>query len=114
MESTDTGDAIPTQERNEMVIMAVRSIKPEKISFLKDLPQGMIPDGIQGGDYKIVWDPSKPAEVTAARATFDELRRQRYNAYRADDQGKKLDNQMVTTFDPSISRLIMVPPVAGG
>lgn len=86
-----------------------------------DLTFGEIPEGRnaiaiigRSGDTKITWDPSRPAEVEAARRQFDELTsgKHRYRAFRitgTDGRGEQLDE-----FDPAASRILLVPPMQGG
>ena len=63
------------------------------------------------GDTKSQWDRNKPAEVAAARATFDTLRGKGYAAFRlnGDSRGEQL-----LDFDPNAERIILVPAFQGG
>jgi len=64
------------------------------------------------GDSKVTWDPNQPAEVEAARAQFDVLKKKGYSAFRmgADDQqGARMQD-----FDPAARRIIFVPQMQGG
>ena len=64
------------------------------------------------GDVKTIWDPSKPAEVDAARAQFDALKTAGYRAYRTDEKG--VQGEPMKEFDPSAARVVFVPAMAGG
>lgn len=64
------------------------------------------------GDTRVMWDPSRPDEVNAARKTFDELRAKRYNAYRVNKKGEPGD--IIREFDPEAGKIILAPPMAGG
>jgi hypothetical protein len=68
---------------------------------------------VRFGDLRLIWDRTKPDEVTAARAAFDSLKAKRYLAYRVrDKEGEK--GALVRDFDPQLERLIMSPPLVGG
>lgn len=65
-----------------------------------------------GGDSKIQWDADNSAQVEAARAHFDALRKKNYLAFRmnaGDTKGTQLDR-----FDENAERILMVPPRVGG
>jgi hypothetical protein len=67
----------------------------------------------QEGDTKITWDSAVPAEVEAARATFDALREKGYLAYRTQKDADKSGVQ-IRTFDPTAEKIVMVPALQGG
>jgi hypothetical protein len=65
------------------------------------------------GDTKVIWDRNNEAEVEAARATFDSLRKKGYMAYSV--KGKNGDKgEVIREFDPAAERLILAPPLVGG
>lgn len=64
------------------------------------------------GDTKIIWDPTKPAEVDHARATFNELRKKGYAAYSVNRKGDK--GEVLREFDPEAEKMILAPPMVGG
>lgn len=64
------------------------------------------------GDSKIIWNPDNAEEVKAAKEHFGSLIKKGFKAFRGKDDGEK--GASVTDFDPSIRRLIMVPPIVGG
>lgn len=64
------------------------------------------------GDFKVVWDPNNNAEVAAAQASFDKLRREGMCGYSVEKSGEK--GKVVTTFDPKLQAIIMAPPIVGG
>jgi len=64
------------------------------------------------GDTKIMWDSAQDAEVDAARATFDDLKKKGYLAYSVNKKGDK--GEVMKKFDPDAERIIMAPPLVGG
>lgn len=64
------------------------------------------------GDTKTIWDPRKPAEVEAARATFDVLKKKGYMIYRVGADGEK--NTVMHSFEPAAEKMIAVPAIVGG
>lgn len=64
------------------------------------------------GDTRSIWDPSKPDEVEAAKATFDALRAKGYLAYSVKRDGDK--GEVMREFDPQAGKVILCPPLAGG
>lgn len=64
------------------------------------------------GDTKIIWDSSKPDEVDAARAMFETLTKKGYRAFSVKKNGDT--DKIVSEFDPTIEKLIMVPRIVGG
>lgn len=58
------------------------------------------------------WDPAKPDDVEAARSVFDAMTgagKQIFAVEGEDRQGRRL-----TTFDPSVARMMVVPQLKGG
>lgn len=81
---------------------------------------GSIPDHLgamavmdKTGDSKVTWDPNQPAEVEAARAQFDVLKKKGYSAFRMSEGGDQQGAQM-RDFDASARRIIFVPQMQGG
>lgn len=67
----------------------------------------------KSGDTKIIWDRTKPAEVEAARASFDALKKKGYAAYAVKgEEGKK--GAVLHSFDPDVERVILAPQMIGG
>jgi hypothetical protein len=64
------------------------------------------------GDTKYMWDIYNEDEISVARDTFNSLKEKRYIAYSVGDDGKK--GEIIRRFDPSLGKIIMVPPVVGG
>lgn len=65
------------------------------------------------GDTKIIWNPQNPDEVTAAKRTFDDLRKKGYIAYAVEGpSGDK--GEVVREFDPAQEKLILAPAMQGG
>jgi hypothetical protein len=64
------------------------------------------------GDTKHTWDPSKPDEVAAVKATYDALRKKGYMAFAVTDAGGR--GTAITEFEPQLREIIMAPPIAGG
>jgi hypothetical protein len=63
------------------------------------------------GDTKFEWNPIKPDEVEAARAVFDEYRRQGFAAARMEGT---TTGEIIKDFDPNVGIIVFVPPMAGG
>lgn len=64
------------------------------------------------GHTTINWDPSNPADVRAARDTFDEMKKKGFTAFRVELQegrGARLDS-----FDPTAAKIMLIPQMAGG
>ena len=64
------------------------------------------------GDTKSIWNPQNDAEVEAARATFNALKKKGYIGYRVQPGGDK--GEILHEFDPNAEKVILAPPVAGG
>jgi hypothetical protein len=65
------------------------------------------------GDTRVIWNPRDADEVAAARATFDELVKEKhFLAFKVQRGGGK--GEQVTEFDPAAEKLIIAPPMAGG
>lgn len=64
------------------------------------------------GDYKVIWTKGQEAEVSAAKATFDDLIGKGYLAYSVDEKGDK--NEIVREFNEDLEKLIMAPAPSGG
>ncbi len=64
------------------------------------------------GDHKIIWDTEDAESVAAAKETFDRLRAKGYLAYTVKKGGDK--GEIVREFDPTLEKLILSPPMAGG
>lgn len=67
----------------------------------------------QTGDTRLIWDHAIADEVSAARDLFNNLRAKHYTAYRA--EGKEgTRGEVITKFDSTAERIIMVPRMVGG
>ena len=64
------------------------------------------------GDTKIIWDPDKSDEVETARATFNNLKKKGYLAYKVDRKGDK--GEVIREFDPNAEKMILAPQTVGG
>jgi len=64
------------------------------------------------GDTKSYWDKNNPAEVAAAQASFDALKKKGYAAYKLNSDGTT--GEQIREFDPSAERIIMRPALQGG
>jgi hypothetical protein len=65
------------------------------------------------GDTKVMWDQDRTDEVKAAREMFQSLRKKNYLAFRVEGKEGNKGSQ-IDTFEPSLERIIMVPPFVGG
>lgn len=93
----------------EIVVMGT---KPMLEKALVGVPPGMIPDGIRGGDTKLIWSPDNAAEVESARRTFNDLRGKGFAAFRVKAKGEK--GSQIHEFDPDAESIILTPPLRGG
>jgi len=64
------------------------------------------------GDTKIIWDSAQQAEVDAAEAMFDSLKKKGYAAFLVTKKGDK--DELIKKFDPKAEKIIMVPQLVGG
>lgn len=64
------------------------------------------------GDTKTMWNKDNPDEVAAAKAQFKTLKDRGFAAFKTDKDGNK--GEQITVFDPTVERIIMVPPMRGG
>lgn len=65
------------------------------------------------GDTRVMWDSRNPAEVKAAKAQFDTLKKEGYIAYKA--VGKEgTQGEVIREFDPKAERIILVKQLVGG
>jgi len=64
------------------------------------------------GDTKSYWDRNNPAEVAAAQASFDALKKKGYVAYRLSSDGTT--GEQMREFDPTAERVLMRPALQGG
>ena len=65
------------------------------------------------GDTKIMWDPENPDEVSAARATFDDLvGRKKMLAFNVTKKGKQ--GEQLCALDPTGEKLMITPALQGG
>lgn len=64
------------------------------------------------GHSNSIWDADVPAEVEAARATFNALIAKGYRAFHVKKDGT--EGERMDTFDPRAGKMIMVPQLRGG
>lgn len=64
------------------------------------------------GHQQLKWHMSKVEEIVAAQATFDRLMKQGYAAF-ASTKKTELKHG-VSTFDPTMEEVVMVPRIVGG
>jgi hypothetical protein len=66
----------------------------------------------ESGHRQVNWNMSNAKEIAAAQKTFDRLVKHGYAAFGA---MKRSDpKQAITTFDPTMEELVMVPRIVGG
>jgi hypothetical protein len=64
------------------------------------------------GHQQLKWNMGKADEIAAAQATFDRLVKQGYAAFGSD---KKMEAKHgISTFDPAMEEVVMVPRIVGG
>ncbi len=66
------------------------------------------------GDTRLMWDKTKPAEVEAARAMFNDLKAKGYLAFSVVEKAVGDKGEQLTQFDPAAERIIMAQPMRGG
>ena len=98
-----------TETVREMRIMGTEA--QLKIA-LKDVPENQLPDGVKGGDTKLIWAADNADEVENARRTFDDLRKKGFAAFKVNRLGNK--GEQVFAFDQDAEKLILVPAMRGG
>lgn len=64
------------------------------------------------GHTRHIWDCDNPAEIEAARSTFNALTGKGYRAFNVKKDGN--EGTPMKTFDPEAEKMILVPPIAGG
>jgi hypothetical protein len=64
------------------------------------------------GHTTVTWDPSKPVEVRTARASFESLIAEGYNAFRVNEDNER--GERIREFDPKAAKIMMVPQLVGG
>lgn len=97
----------------EQGTMAIMGSTEALRKHLKEVAPELIPEGILGGDTKLVWDKSNDIEVASARKTFDDLvNTKRFLAYKVLETGEK--GERIYQFDRYATKLILVPPMVGG
>lgn len=64
------------------------------------------------GDTKLIWDRHNADEVNAAERTFDDLKAKGFTAYSVRKDGEK--SEVISSFDSTAERIIMVPRMVGG
>lgn len=64
------------------------------------------------GDTKVMWSADVPDEVSAAKNTFDDLKKKGYLAYTVNEDGGK--GEVIRKFDKTAGRIIMAPQLVGG
>ena len=59
---------------------------------------------------KVTWDETDEVEVSRAEAIFQKYLREGWMAF--SESGK--ERKQIFSFDPSLARIILVPPLGGG
>jgi hypothetical protein len=66
----------------------------------------------RAGDVRIIWNPDIPAEVAAAKKSFDDLTKKGHLAFAVKRTGDK--GEQIREFDPDAEKIILAPPMRGG
>jgi hypothetical protein len=77
-----------------------------------ETPSGVMNIMDDSGHRQVSWNTSNSKEIAAAQKTFDRLVKHGYAAF-----GSTADSdlkQSVTSFDPTMKELVMVPRIVGG
>jgi hypothetical protein len=64
------------------------------------------------GHRQVNWNMSNAKEIAVARMTFDRLVKQGFSAFGAMNRSGPM--KTITTFDPTMEELVMVPRIVGG
>ncbi len=64
------------------------------------------------GHRQLHWDMSNAKEIAAAQKTFDRLQRQGHAAFGASHRSDP--KLAITSFDPTLEEVVMVPRIVGG
>ena len=65
-----------------------------------------------GGAKTVVWDPEKAGEAKAAEARFNAMIGKGFSAIKVNPDKRAGDS--IDKFDPTATRILMVPFLAGG
>lgn len=65
------------------------------------------------GHTEITWDPNDEESVRVARETFNRMTGNGYQAFRPGPAKGQRGNR-ITTFDPSVERMVLFPQLQGG
>jgi hypothetical protein len=74
---------------------------------------------IQGGDYgkrarpdglKVICDESDAEQISHAESVFYKYLKEGWIAFNEDETGKK----QILSFDPKLTRIVLIPPIGGG
>lgn len=66
------------------------------------------------GDTRIMWDPAVADEVSTAKAAFDQAKKKGMLAYAVDPDSGGRTGEVITTFDETKGKIIMVRQAVGG
>ena len=64
------------------------------------------------GHTTVRWDPNDPDEVEVAEATFKEMTARGYSAFRVETVEQK--GARLSAFDPTATKMILIPQLVGG
>jgi hypothetical protein len=66
------------------------------------------------GDTRIMWDPAVADEVDTAKAAFKKAKQKGMLAYAVDPDSGGRTGEVITTFDETKGKIIMVRQTQGG
>lgn len=75
-------------------------------------PTGVMNIMDETGHRQVHWDLSNSKEIAAAQKTFDRLIQRGHTAFGASNKSDL--KRAITTFDPTMEEVIMVPRIVGG
>jgi hypothetical protein len=80
-------------------------------------PRGKLSFLSSRGDETLTWDPADTVQVETARSKYGELVKQGYTGFQLDKiEGKESPERgkPIREFNPSATRIVMIPRTAGG
>jgi hypothetical protein len=87
-------------------------MKEAMMDYALEAPTGAMKIMDGSGHRQMNWSMSNAKEIAAARVTFDRLVKQGFSAFGAVTRSGPM--KTITSFDPTMEELVMVPRIVGG